>query len=173
MPTRCPRWSASKADALRAVRHCDRKGVNDGHANSGLTTGCCGSPLNGTLDALIGGQHARIIAFRLWKRKTFVPAHPRFRERPSSQYSKATRLVVFGLIRSPIQGPAVITPDDCYLTSTPDASEFPAEAVKWLKDEVLNRQDYTDCFFPNPGSGTANQPAGLRSWALRAQNVRL
>jgi GNAT superfamily N-acetyltransferase len=33
--------------------------------------------------------------------------------------------------------------DFCWLTSTPDAAEFPAEAAIWLKEEVLNRQEYT------------------------------
>ena len=38
---------------------------------------------------------------------------------------------------------AVMISDFCYLTSTPDASEFPADTAKWLEEEVLNRQDYT------------------------------
>jgi RimJ/RimL family protein N-acetyltransferase len=37
----------------------------------------------------------------------------------------------------------VLKLDFYYLTSTPDAAEFPADTVKWLRDEVLNRQEYT------------------------------
>lgn len=46
---------------------------------------------------------------------------------------------------------AVMISDFCYLTSTPDASDFQAHTAKWLEDEVLNRQEYTPIFcFSNP-----------------------
>ena len=70
---------------------------------------------------------------------------------------------------------AVMISDFCYLTSTPDASDFQADTAKWLEDEVLNRQEYTPIFllFQALGSGTANHITGLRSAALRDQKVRL
>jgi len=42
---------------------------------------------------------------------------------------------------------AVMSSDFCYLTSTPDASDFQADTAKWLGDEVLNRQEYTPLFY--------------------------
>jgi hypothetical protein len=42
---------------------------------------------------------------------------------------------------------AVMISDFCYLTSTPDASDFQADTAKWLEDEVLNCREYTPIFY--------------------------
>jgi GNAT superfamily N-acetyltransferase len=61
---------------------------------------------------------------------------------------------------------AVMISDHCYLTSTPDTSDFPADTAKWLEAEVLNCRDYT-------GIWTFSKPweAALQT-SLQAYEVR-
>lgn len=84
------------------------------------------------------------------------------RVRPLFHHIRHLRAAVFSVLEGNQSGrvwadqvanprSAVMISDFCYLTSTPDASDFQADTAKWLEDEVLNRQEYTGIhYFSKP-----------------------